>query len=432
MKRRMFLQGSGAALLAGPLLSSSKASAGVFPKRLVFMFSPNGTVLDNWRPRGTETSFTLSPILEPLSPFVEKVLILDRVGHLSGRSSPGDPHRKGIGHFLTATNMIDLPGEEAVGGGISVDQLIANEIGSDTRFRSLEFGVQVRGSGGKARMVFQGPSQPVPPEEDPYNAFTRIFGGVAGSTPTEVDATLMRRRSVLDHVRQDLNRTRDRLGAADRSRLDLHASAIRGIETQLDRTSTLTCDVPTLGDRIDHDDPDNFAVVARLQIDLLVAALACDLTRVATLQFSRASGNPIYPWLGIRGEHHTLSHEGDDNLDARDKLTRINHWYAEQFAYMLGKLDEIPEGSGTMLDNTVILWGNELGQGNTHSAEGVPYVLAGNADGYFRTGRYVELRGSAEIPHNNVLLTLCHAMGVPLSTFGNPDYCTGPIARLAV
>jgi hypothetical protein len=159
-----------------------------------------------------------------------------------------------------------------------------------------------------------------------------------------------------------------------------------------------------------------------------VMSLACDLTRVASLQWSTSVSNKQFPWLDIHEGHHDFSHEGDTNADAQAKLVAINTWYAEQFAYLVTALKGVAEGEGSLLDNTVVLWCNELGIGNTHSRRDMPYVLAGSAGGYFQTGRYLQYQGD---PHNNLLLSLCHAMGLEeLTSFGNPAYCTGPLPKL--
>ena len=156
-------------------------------------------------------------------------------------------------------------------------------------------------------------------------------------------------------------------------------------------------------------------------------SLACDLTRVASIQWSTSVSNKVFSWLGISEGHHDLSHEGDTNGDAQSKLIQINTWYAEQFAYLVAALKAVPEGDGTMLDNTVILWCNELGIGNLHSRTDVPYVLAGGCGGYFKTGRHLQYDGEN---HNNLMVSLCNAMDVNVSTFGNPAYCTGPLSKL--
>jgi hypothetical protein len=173
---------------------------------------------------------------------------------------------------------------------------------------------------------------------------------------------------------------------------------------------------------------ENFQEVSRLQIDLMVMALTCDMTRVASLLWTSATSNQTYPFLGFIDKHHELSHEGDSNTTAQNKLTDINTFYAGELAYLMQKLEAVPEGQGTMLDNTLIVWGNELGKGNSHSHHPIPIVLAGGAQGYFRMGRSMTV---GDIIHNRLLVSLCHYMGLTdQETFGNLDAGNGPLNGL--
>jgi hypothetical protein len=178
--------------------------------------------------------------------------------------------------------------------------------------------------------------------------------------------------------------------------------------------------------------PANMPAIGKLQMDLAAAALACDLTRVLSLQWTYAESNQSFPHLGFTDFHHVMSHAGDSDAAAQEKLTKINVWYAEQFAYLLGKLASYPEEGGTLLDNTAVLWCNEVGKGNNHAHRDLPFLLAGSCGGYFRTGRFVDYMagGAAGHPHNNLLVSLAQAMGLPDTTFGDPAYSTGPLPGL--
>ncbi|HMJ55083.1 MAG TPA: DUF1552 domain-containing protein [Polyangiaceae bacterium] len=172
--------------------------------------------------------------------------------------------------------------------------------------------------------------------------------------------------------------------------------------------------------------------IGKLQMDIAAAALACDLTRVLTLQWTYAESTQTFPVLGINEAHHVMSHAGDTDAAAQEKLTQINVWYAEQFAYLLGKLASYKEGDGTLLDNTAVLWCIEVGKGNNHAHRDLPFLLAGSCGGYFRTGRFVDYMagGAAGHPHNNLLVSLAQAMGTKDTTFGDPAHCTGPLPNL--
>jgi hypothetical protein len=166
----------------------------------------------------------------------------------------------------------------------------------------------------------------------------------------------------------------------------------------------------------------------KVQTELLVMALACDTTRVATLQWQEALGNDsTFTWLGHTETHHDISHKGDGDATGQQQMIAIGTWFSEQLAYMLQLMSEIPEGDGTMLDNTVVLWCNELAKGNAHNRIDMPYVLAGSCGGYLRPGRWLQY---ANTSHNDLLVSLCNAMDVPVNTFGNPAYCSGPLPNL--
>jgi hypothetical protein len=442
--RRAFLRGAAGAAFGLPLMSSlgfggrARADGSAFPKRLVIMFSPNGTVPGAWRPAGGEFDFRLSPILEPLAAHREDLLVCEGMNMTSARHGLGDGHQTGMGHMLTARELLEGDMFEGGGGsgrvgwagGISIDQEIANRVGTDTKLKSLELGVQVHGATIWSRMSYLGANQPIPPQNDPREVYGRLFGDL-DVNPAELIRQQRRRKSVLDLVLSEYNALVPRLDAFDRQKLEAHATAVREVESRLQLSVagvSDTCVKPSEPTWNDHMDPANYEAVGRLQMDLLTAALACDITRVATVQFSHSVSQHVFSNLGIYQAHHDLSHEGDSNLDAQDKLMRINRWYAEQMRYLIEKMKAVPEGNSTLFDNSVIVWVNELGQGNSHTRDGVPYVLAGSCQGFFQTGRYVRFPGTS---HNDFLLTLAHALGHnELRAFGDPRFSSGPLTML--
>jgi hypothetical protein len=443
LKRRDFLKGVGAAAAALPLMSAldAKAQQGQFPKRLLIVFSANGTAYENWVPSGTETAFTLSRILAPLEPHKGDIVVLDNVKNEAAHHGPGDGHMTGMGCLLTATEL--LPGTQfscggtdpcsGWGGGISVDQHIANALyealPTDARpkFKSLELAVQAGGADIWSRMCYAGSDQPLAPMEDPAQVWERVFADLNVNTE-DLDRLRAQRRSVLDYVGGRLTRLRGRLGGEDREKLDAHLQAVREIEMQLASGGLLGgCTQPAEPGSIDFRNNDNFPAVLKLQTDLTVRALACNLTQVATIQWSRSVSGTRHTWAGVSEGHHDLSHEGDSNADAIEKITKINVWFAEQFAYLLAQLKSVREGDGTLLDNTLVLWGNELGRGNSHSRTRVPFVLAGRAGGALEAGRFLRYDDDS---HSNLLVSVCQLMGVQAETFGNPEYCQGPLRVL--
>jgi hypothetical protein len=443
--RRSFLKGLGLGAAAIPLMRSlpSYAQSEQAPKRMIAFFSPNGTILDNWYPKGSETDFTLSRILAPLAPFKKHLVVLRGMNMNSTKSGPGDGHMKGMGHLLTGTDLerTGPNGEEfkcggsdpcaGFAGGVSIDQLIANRVvPASVNFKSLTLGVQTGGANVWTRMVYRGPNAPVDPDDNPHSVFGKLFP--AGFNQTSVDARrlLAQKKSILDHVTRELTALKGRVDTADAPLFEAHLEGIRSIERRLDGTE-VQCATPAEPGALDHRKRDNFPTVGKLQMDMIAAAFACDLARVATLQWSKSVSNVVHKWIGITGDgssvgHHAMSHE---STTYKENLTKINIWYAKQFAYLLGKLAAIPEGDGTLLDNTVVLWGNELSDADRHSRNDMPFVLAGMGKRFSTgsTGRYLTYRGDS---HNNLLVSIANAVGVGINSFGNAKYCDGPLKGL--
>jgi hypothetical protein len=439
LSRRTVLRGLGGAAIALPWLEAftprgASAQAQQPPKRFIVMFSANGTLPSRWIPTGGETDFSLSPILSPLAPYRDDLVIVQGVDQ---QGAGGDAHQIGIGGMLTGAplNSGAFAGVGAPpagwASGPSVDQRIAEALGNDTSLRSLELGVQVGEADNWGRMVYRASNQPLPPEDEPAAVYDRVFADLH-TDPAELARVRRRRASILDSVSAEYTRLGGRLGGADRARLEAHLSAIRELEIRLTG--------PALAQRAECRDPaltpapafanDSYPTIGAQQIDLLVMALACDITRVASLQWSRSVSQTRFTWLGINEGHHDLSHLGDDDPVALDKLEKINQWYASQFAYLIGQLKAFPEGDGTMLDNSLLIWCNELAKGNIHGHADAPYVLAGRAGGGLRTGRFLSFAGGATVPHNNLLVSLLNAMGMPDTTFGKPEWCQGPLSGL--
>ncbi len=437
--RRQFIQTLGAGALGLSCLKTSRllAQNAPLPKRFVLFFSPNGTIPEAWGTDGGDTDFKFRRILEPLEPFRSRVTVLSGLDMKSTSAGPGDGHQKGMGHLFTGVEL--LPG--AVKGGCdecppasfasgpSVDQVIAQAIGKDTRFSSLELGLSV-GGGEDAwtRMIYRASGQPLPPEQDPAQVYARVFAGVSPDA-SGVARRLALKKSVLDFVHKDFEGLRGRMSGEDRQKLELHEQTLREIERRLAGAAPIgaSCVVPGKPNPVDFKSSANAEITGKLHMDLLAMALACDLTRVGSLQWTRSVGQLTFPFIDIGDRHHDLSHEGDGNLSARDKLIEINRWYAEQFAYFLGALDAIPEGDGTVLDNTLVLWGNELGKGNNHTSRDIPFVLAGGGSGAVRLGRSLSF---GDRPHNDLLTTVCQAMGVDKTSFGDARFNTGALSGI--
>jgi hypothetical protein len=436
LSRRNLLRRLGVGSAVLPFLGNlpSLAAATAVPKqRLVVVFSPDGMVKKNFWPAesGAFGNRDLPPILAAFTPFKDRLLTLKGINNKV--TGDGDGHMRGMGCLLTGIEL--LPGNVQGGSdtpagwasGISIDQEIKHHLqanpGLATRFGSLEFGVLVPNKADTwTRMVYAGPNKPVAPIDDPYQMFAKLYG------ETRDRESL---RSVLDEVREDLARVTAALPTEDRRILEEHAALVRGLERDLaDQRSTVAHPVPALEQGVIEQN-DQMPRISRMQIELLVSALSADFTRVATLQYTNSVGQPHMTWLGVDEGQHELSHEPNSNEAAQEKLTKINTWYAGEIAHLAQRLAETPEpgGDGSLLDHTTIVWTNELGEGNSHSRDDIPWVLVGGGLG-FTTGRALEF---PSVPHNRFLITLAHAMGhTSLIRFGNPDHCgEGPLTGLA-
>jgi hypothetical protein len=300
-------------------------------------------------------------------------------------------------------------------------------------------GVQCLGSsGGNSRMIYSGPSQPIDPEQNPRNAFTRLFGGGVPTSTAPMrgpNNEAMYQKSVLDLVLGELGALQTRVSTADRLKMQAHAQSIRDLEVSLQTstsTSTVGCMAPTLTTNPTPNlggAPD-MPMQLQQQMDIMVAALACDLTRVASMQVSFGDNDNLFPysWLGIHTGHHSLTHmAATDAVNA--PLTQIYTWYSQQFLYFLKKLDSVAEGNGTLLDNTLVVWGTELGTYLNHMSWPLPMILAG-LSGRLKAGQYINF-GNTFVQHNRLLVSICNAMGLAnVTKFGSMDIGSGPLPGL--
>jgi hypothetical protein len=396
-------------------------------QRLVVIFSPNGIVPKDFWPDEEGPKFALKEILKPLEPFKDKVLTLH--GVCDQVRGDGDNHMRGIGCLLTGVEL--FPGNIQGGShtpagwakGHSIDQEIKTFLQKDpatrTRFGSLEFGAMVPERADTwTRMVYAGANKPIAPVDDPYQMFQKLYGRAK-------DNELL--KSVLDDVQDDLKKLSSAVGSEDRRLLEEHAAFVREMEQELKAAKA------DVGHKVPEPEPgvkkenDSLPKLCKMQLDLMVNAFQADFARVATFQITNSVGQARMRWLGIEEGHHELSHEPDSNTKAMEKLTKINRWYCEQMAYLAKRLAETPEpgGPGTMLDNTTIVWTNELGKGSSHTLDNIPFVLVGNGLD-FKMGRSLKL---PKVSHNRLLLAMAHAFGDRVDKFGNPNFCAaGPLS----
>ncbi len=437
LKRRELLKRIGLSPAIAPFvfgLPGLAEAAGSPRKRLIVMFSPNGTVPPDFWPSGEGKDFRLPRILEPLQAYRERMLVLH--GVCNRVRGDGDSHMRGMSCLLTGTELFQgniQGGSHTPAGwakGISIDQEVKRHFqqheASQTRFGSLEFGVAVPNRADPwTRMSYSGPNNPVAPISNPEVMMKKLYGDRRDRENLV---------SVVDGLQDDLRKLSSAIGSADRALLDQHLQLVRDLELELSRSrdaGELEHAVPDIDPNIELVN-DNTPEISRMQVDLLVNAMANDMARVATLQFMRSVGQARMNWLGIEEGHHGLSHEPDKNEEAVEKLVKINRWFSGELVYLLDRLRSTPEpgGDGTMLDHTLVVWVNELGKGNSHTLDNIPFVLIGGekATG-FAMGQFRKF--PKHTPHNRLLLSLAHGMGVPLETFGMPQFCEGGALDLA-
>jgi hypothetical protein len=420
LNRRRFLATVGASLIAAPLCQMMMREARAdLPRarRLLVFFSPNGTIHHRRRPTvsGDAFSFPVGSILEPLAPHKDDLVVLDGL-----RFFTGDNHEGGMAAMLTNGG-----GASTETRGMSLDQHLASQLGAQDRFSSLEFGVltDIWGSNIQTRMSYRGPGVLVHPDADPRRAFGRMFGDLTGDDLAR-ERLKARRLSVLDLARDELADLHQRVGVEERRKLEAHLDSIRTVEQNLN--TTLGCAVPTAPEQLNKDANDNVPAITRAQIDLAIVALACGMTRVASVQLSHTVSPVVFSWAGNSEGHHSLSHSDDRNTHGVQGFVDAERWCAEQFGYLLQRLKESPEpqGDGTMFDHTLVLWAKEMGDSRAHVCDDVPFVLGGAG---LRGGRYMRADGQS---HAKLLVSLCHAFGLENQTFGDPQTSVGPLDGL--
>ena len=406
-------------------------------KRFVGVFTPGGTVLENWRPTGTENAFTLSKILQPHAPAQKRILVVDGVDMTC---AVGDQNQAGLIGLLTGTSQLGSPMNFA--SGPSVDQVLAQRLSQGLRLPSLE--LAVRWGTGKAHGLVSPidilsfadtPTfAPVPPRLDPVQIWQELFG----APPTATSQQLWD-KSILDAVGARYAKLSQRLGSADRKRLEEHANRIRELEREL--TQVAACNAPAQIDTSDYnpatglnsgdageikDVATDAAIpkVGKLMLDMLVMALACEITAVATLMWSDTEAKHTFPWLGLNEHLHFYMNDGGYHPT---ECTTIFTWYQTQHAYLLQQLAQTPaQNGGSLLDETVLFFGSNIQNPANHTKTDMPFLLAGGGGG-LRTNRWLQ---NDRASHNDLLVSILNLCGDPRTTFGDPKFCTGPLGGL--
>ena len=428
LNRRAFLGGAGA-MVSLPLLEAmvpSKALAqGNSPTRMLCYYVPNGMHMQSWTPATTGSDYALSKTLMPLSNVKDDVLVLSNLANRPGQPDQIGDHASGTGSFITATHVKKTEGSD-IQNNISVDQVAANEIGQQTRFASLELGIEGGGSAGGCdsgyscaytrNISWSGPSTPKPKTVDPQVHFDRLFGGLdANATEQERLKRQKMNESVLSYVMDDTRKLQSKLGQNDREKLEEYLTSIEELETGLQRAAMDSADQCLLPDR----PASNLSREAHvlMMTDLMVLAFECDLTRVQTFMLGNAGSYYTYGFLGINEGHHTISHH--QSLQSNyDKLEIINEWEMRMFAYLLEQLKLKTDYTGnSILDSSLVFLSSEISDGNRHNHDNMPVVLAGQANGYLNTGRHV--RYAQEQSFGDLFVSMLDAVDVQVSNFGD-------------
>lgn len=412
--RRQLLKALGVTAAAAPFVPALDSwAAGPPIKRLVTVFYPHGVVPENYWPAGTETAFTFAPgsILEPMTPHKADMIVFKNLKRPS--RGPGEHERCG-GNLWTGTAL--AAGSQDANGP-SVDQIVAKGSMSPADFASVQFGVQTAywGDGDtkpgspNTSLIYGGPRARIYPELDPEKQFAFIFGGNAtgGSNAADLERTRADRKSVLDYVQGEIADVQARVSMTDRRKIDSHLELTRDIERRLQMPAKSCGAVETPMGGIDLMKNDNFPALIKVMNKLLVAAIACDRTRVATMQYSRSFSLHQHPWVGVKDQHHPISH----NTGMKAQLTLIARWYMQQISDLITAFKAVQEGGVSLLDNTLMVVASELCTPWNHVAEPSPNIFFGKAAGAVpRTGRVVDFANQHD--HNQFLVTVCHAMGV--------------------
>jgi hypothetical protein len=430
ISRRTVLRGTGVALalpwleaMRLPVARGAEPTADQ-PVRVAALFFPNGVREDKWTPEQTGEKWELTPQLQPLAEVKDQVSVVSGLWHQA--CNTGDGHYVKDAAWLTGTTITKTTGVNLNSGGISMDQIAAAKLGKHTPLPSLELGVEPVRSGVDgvvgytrvygAHISWRTPTQPLAKEINPRLVFERMTRVAAGQGEGRSN------RPLLDLVGEDAKRLKDRLGSADRHRMDQYLESVRSLEQRLERAEST--EGMAWKSKVDFstrtapaDNPKEHAERVRLMLDMIALAFESDVTRVTTFMFGNSVSTVNFSFLdGVTESHHETSHH-QGKAEKLDQYEKISTWHVAQFAYLLDKLRSIPEGDSNVLDNSAILFGSALRDGNKHSPHDVPLLLAGRAGGVLRSGQHVKLPNDS--PMANLLLTMLRAADVDATHFAD-------------
>lgn len=432
LPRRTFLKGVGTAM-ALPALEAMRpasllaAESAGEPVRMAFVFFPNGAIMPDWKPTGEGTDYQLSKTLKPLEKLKSEINVFTGLAQDNGRAKgdgPGD-HARCASTFITGAHPFKTAGAD-IRVGISADQLAAQQIGKKTKLPSLELGIERGRTAGNcdsgyscaysSAVSWKSPTTPMAKEVNPQLVFERLFG-TDGESAKERLRRAKYRKSILDLVAADATKLRKKLGQTDRRKIDEFFTCVRELEVRIEQAAK---EEEQKRPGIDPPSgiPGDYQEHIRLMYDLMTVAFRTDSTRIATFMVGNAGSNRAYRMVGVNSGWHSISHHRNEKDKVRD-LQKIDQYLVEQFAYFLEKLRSVKEGSRTLLDNSMIVYGSGLGDGNRHNHADLPVVLAGRGGGTIKTGRHFKM--SDETPLNNLLVSMIDRVGAKVDKFGDSN-----------
>ncbi len=435
ISRRHLLRGAGAAIALpylGAMVPALKASAAPQPaRRLAFFYVPNGIVPDSFHPAGEGgTGYELTPVLEPLASVREHVTVLSGLSNIA-TARGGGGHSSAHSGWLNGAPSKKTEGSD-IRAGKTLDQYAADSLGADTMLRSLELTTESSIVSGLCELGYScvyrnstswlTPTTPLPHENNPRRVFERLFGTEA--TPAARRRELANDRSILDSVGEEMRRLTRRLGVEDRRTVDDYATAIRNVESRIEKLERSQDDGLAAGVEQPTGIPENFEEHVKLLFDLLLVAFRGDITRVSCTQIGRENSNRSFPWIGVKGGHHAITHHGNDPVKVAQQI-KIDAYHMSLYRDLIETMRDTPDGDGTLLDNALLVYGGGLGDGNTHSFSNLPLVVAGGGGGSHRGGRH--LKYPMDTPLMNAGLSLLDKVGVHLDRVGDS---TGRLVEL--
>jgi len=435
LPRRTFLRGLGASVALPlldsmvPALTAQELTSALPVKRLGIIYVPNGVFMDNWTPPEGGSDFSLPSTMEPLAPFQDQMLVLTGLSNKMGDAWPGEgagDHARAAGAYLTGVHPKKTEGAD-LQAGLSMDQIIARQLGQHTQLTSLELSLESRENVGACdpgyacayanTLCWSSATTPLPMENNPRVVFERLFGGNESTDPEAWRARREEDSSILDAVGDKIAKLQGDLGHRDQLKLDEYLESIRNAERRIQMAEAQSeRELPVIEQPAGV--PATFQEHAKIMFDLQLLAFQADLTRVITFMVGHETSQRAYPEIGVPDAHHPLSHHGG-SAEKIEKLIRVNGYHAEMFAYYLDRMKNTPDSEGSLLDNSTILYGSGMSDGNGHNHHNLPTLIVGGGTGSIKGNRHLLYPREQETPITNLFLDMLEKFDIPLESFGD-------------